>query len=174
MHFLLSYLPASSTGHVGVLDVSEPLPNGQQRNNLLSITDWSSYWTWSCQTGEKKKRERRKAKGLNTVFEEIMQKVEHMKFATWQWTYERPASCFWGNTRFRHFFHLNKPGRTFVPPLTCMGACAPCVYLWLDRMRKTPCAQLCLHTNSQTDEFLSVFLLQSQSHIRKERCFYSM
>lgn len=31
---------------------------------------------------KKKKKKRRKAKGLNTVFEEIMQKVEHMKFAT--------------------------------------------------------------------------------------------
>lgn len=81
MHFLLSYLPASSTGHVGVLDVSEPLPNGQQRNSLASQTG-AVIELGLVKQEKKKKKKRRKAKGLNTVFEEIMQKVEHMKFAT--------------------------------------------------------------------------------------------
>jgi len=54
---LLSYLPASSTGHVGVLDVSEPLPNGQQRNSLASQTGAVIELGLVKQEKKKKKRE---------------------------------------------------------------------------------------------------------------------
>lgn len=67
MHFLLSYLPASSTGHVGVLDVSEPLPNGQQRNSLASQTGAVIELGLVKQEKKKKKKEK-ESKGLEYCF----------------------------------------------------------------------------------------------------------
>lgn len=67
MHFLLSYLPASSTGHVGVLDVPEPLPNGQQRNSLASQTGAVIELGLVKQEKKKKKKEK-ESKGLEYCF----------------------------------------------------------------------------------------------------------